>query len=216
MENIEITADAPQEIPVTISKTSKGNLRKTLFLFSYLSAIPIFLIFLVLFSLSVKYQSNGYISRQAHQPKYQALPGESTNSSVVVETTDARVKALESFFARYNSPLQGHAQTIVDEADKNKLDYRLLPGIAMQESTLCKKIIKDSYNCWGFGIYGKKVTRFDSYDQAIAVISSTLAKKYIQQGFTNPDEIVQKYTPSDTGRWPTVVNLIMQKLTDSL
>ena len=36
-------------------------------------------------------------------------------------------------------------------------DYRLLPAIAMQESTLCRSIPVDSHNCWGWGIYGDKV-----------------------------------------------------------
>jgi hypothetical protein len=217
MENIKQQTDISlQEVPLTVVEPSSKNFKKIFFLSAYLGAIPLFLLFLVLFSLSIKYQSNGYVSRQAHQPQFQALPGETTTSAVEVETTDARIKALENFFGQYDSPLKGHARMIVEEADKNNIDYRLLPGIAMQESTLCKRIIKNSYNCWGFGIYGKKVTRFENYEQAIKVISSTLSKKYIQKGYTNPEEIVQKYTPSDTGKWPAVVNLIMQKLTESL
>lgn len=179
-------------------------------------SIPVFMVFLVLFSLSTKYESNGYISRQQHKPQFQALPSQKNVSSVSVGQQDARVQALDAFFAQYKSPLQGHAKTIVDEADKNNIDYRLLPAIAMQESTLCKRIIKNSYNCWGFGIYGGKVKRFDNYDHAIQVITSTLAKKYIQKGYVNPEDIVQKYTPSDTGKWATVVSHMMQKITDSL
>jgi hypothetical protein len=192
------------------------KVRRFLLLFTYFSAIPIFVLFLILFSLSLKYEGNGYISRQLHKPQYQALPSENDASSVTIQSSDARIASLNSFFAKYESPLQGHADTIVAAADKNNIDYRLLPAIAMQESTLCKKVIKDSFNCWGFGIYGKKVTKFTSYDEAINVISATLAKKYVQKGFVEPDEIVHKYTPGDTGKWASVVSLVMSKLTNAL
>ena len=86
----------------------------------------------------------------------------------------------------------------------------------MQESTLCKRVIKNSHNCWGYGIYGGKVTKFADYDEAIKTVTSTLARKYVQKGLVNPHDIVKLYTPSDTGKWPQVVSLIMQKLSDSL
>ena len=213
--------EQPPIVTLNASVLPQKNQKKTstqrlIFIISYFTAIPIFVIFLVLFSLSLKYEGNGYISRQAHKPQYQALPTDNNTSSVELESKDGRVKALDSFFAKYDSPLVGHSKFIIDEADKNKIDYRLIPAIAMQESTLCKKIIKNSHNCWGFGIYGGKVTRFSSYDEAIAKVTSTLAKKYIQKGYVSPSEIVQKYTPGDTGRWPEVVGLMMQHINDSL
>lgn len=201
-------------LPQTTQK--KGISRKFTFLTIYLGAVPAFLLFLILFSLSIKYEGNGYISRQAHKPQFQALPTDNDTSSIDVQSVDGRVKALETFFAKYNSPLMGHAKYIVDEADSHNIDYRLIPAIAMQESTLCKRVIKDSHNCWGFGIYGGKVTRFASYDEAISKVTSTLAKKYVQKGYVSPEEIVQKYTPGDTGRWPEVVSLMMQHIDDAL
>lgn len=204
------TSVLPQNLP------RKSSTKKLAFLALYFGVIPFFLLFLVLFSLALKYESNGYISRQAHKPQFQALPSDNDVSSVKVDSQDGRVQALESFFAKYNSPLQGHGKYIVEQADEHKIDYRLIPAIAMQESTLCKKVIKNSNNCWGFGIYGGKVTRFANYDEGIAKVTSTLAKKYVQKGYVSPDEIVQKYTPGDTGRWPEVVNLMMQHITDAL
>jgi hypothetical protein len=216
MEKAELP-DNSTKVPLLPQKRYKNfSTRRLILLFSYFVTVPVFLLFLLLFSLSVKYESNGYISRQLHKPQYQALPSENDASSVTLQPSDARIAALDAFFAQYHSPLEGHAKTIIAEADKNNIDYRLLPAIAMQESTLCKKVIKNSFNCWGFGIYGKKVTKFDNYDQAITVITSTLAKKYVQKGFVEPEEIVQKYTPGDTGKWSSVVSLVMQKLTNAL
>lgn len=215
MENgfINDIASSAQILPPAPEKVRAG---KIFFIISYFAAIPVFVFFIILFSLALKYEASGQISRQEHSPQFQALPSDGTISSVEVENHDARILSLDEFFASYNSPLEGHAKTIIDEADKNKIDYRLLPAIAMQESTLCKKIIKNSFNCWGFGIYGGKVTKFDNYDHAIKVITSTLAKKYVQKGYVSPEEIVKKYTPSDTGRWPEVVNMIMTRLKASI
>lgn len=204
--------------PTVEVKPFQGNLffsakfKRVFFALSYLFSIPIFVGFVALFSLYVKYEESGFISRQTHKLNYQALPVASSNSSVSIENKDGRVKNLDDFFKNYNSPLFGYAKKIVEEADKHKIDYRLLPAIAMQESTLCKNEIKNSFNCWGFGIYKGKVTRFDSYDEAIAIITKTMAQKYVQQGYVDIKDIVRKYTPSDTGRWEFTVNLIMDKL----
>ncbi|MEO7292077.1 MAG: hypothetical protein ABIW34_03180 [Ginsengibacter sp.] len=196
--------------------SSKATKKHLFFIFSYLIVVPVFIGFLMLYSLYFKYEDNRYISRQAHKPQYQALPSQTNISGVTLEKEDARIQALDEFFAQYKSPLEGYGKKIVDEADKNNIDYRLLPAIAMQESTLCKKIIKNSFNCWGFGIYGGKVTRFENYDEAIRIITSTLSKKYVQKGFVKIDDIVTKYTPSDTGKWAGVVNMIMNRLKASI
>ena len=173
-------------------------------------------LFLVLTSLYFKYSKDGYVARQTDQLKYQALPETNEKSSVKLTSEDGRIENLDDFFRSYDSPLEGHAATIVEQADKYNIDYRLLPAIAMQESTLCKKIIKGSHNCWGFGIYGSKVTKFDSYDEAIKQITKTMALKYVHNGYADIKDIVRKYTPSDTGRWETVVSMIMNRLQETL
>ena len=119
-----------------------------------------------------------------------AIPSEPAQFADVPE--DKRVTTLKVFFGRYNSPLTDYAQAIVDTADNYGLDWRLLPAIAMQESTLCKRTPKNSFNCWGFGIYGGKVTRFSDYGEAINVITKAMARDYHALGLKNPSEIVSK------------------------
>ena len=92
---------------------------------------------------------------------------------------DVRVLALRKFFKKYNSPLHEHAYDLVRQSDIWGLDYALLPAIAMQESSGCKRIPANSYNCWGFGIYGNKVARFASYSQAMAKVAKTIREAYI-------------------------------------
>ncbi|MFH1826987.1 MAG: hypothetical protein ABH812_00950 [bacterium] len=122
---------------------------------------------------------------------------------------DIRVSTLKSFFRIHNSPLFDFADHIVQKADEYKFDYRLLPAIAMQESTLCRSIPKNSHNCWGWGIYGNTVTRFDSYDEAIDTISKGLKENYIDHGLITPSQIMAKYTPSSNGSWARAVNLVI-------
>ncbi|MDA1317078.1 MAG: hypothetical protein O3B87_03575 [bacterium] len=125
---------------------------------------------------------------------------------------DKRVAILKSFFRKYDSPLYEHADFIVKVSDKNGLDYRLIPAIAMQESTACKFIPYNSYNCWGWGIYGSLVTRFDSYPEAIETVAAGLKKGYIDQGLTTPEEIMAKYTPSSNGSWAKGVGIVLGAL----
>jgi hypothetical protein len=80
----------------------------------------------------------------------------------------------------------------------------------MQESNLCKYIYEDSHNCWGWGIYGNRVTRFDSYDEAIDTISRGMKKYYIDKGLTTPEEIMRKYTPPSDGSWAYGVNTFLK------
>lgn len=210
-----LTPEQPQ-IPLKNTTLPKVKIRKVLLISAYLASIPCFVIFLILFSLTVKYQNNGYVSRQLHQPHFQALPSDSGESSVTIERQDGRIQALDEFFSDYDSPLYGYAQLIVEEADAHNIDYRLIPAIAMQESTLCRKVISDSHNCWGYGIYGGKVRKFASYEEGIKTVTESLARKYVKKGYDNPHEIVTKYTPSDTGRWAEVVTLIMSRLKERI
>lgn len=126
--------------------------------------------------------------------------------------TDGRIANLKAFFRKYNSPLYSYAEKIVEVSDKYQFDYRLLPAIAMQESNLCRVIPENSYNCWGWGIYGTTVTRFDSYDEAIETIAKGIKKHYIDQGLVTASAIMKKYTPPSQGSWAHGVNTFLKAL----
>lgn len=134
------------------------------------------------------------------------------SASVSAELADSRVANLKQFFRNHNSPLYDYADLIVQTSDKYQFDYRLLPAIAMQESTLCKNIPKDSNNCWGWGIYGNTVTRFATYDEAIETVAKGIREEYINKGLTTATKIMEKYTPSSNGSWAKAVNNFMKSL----
>ncbi|MFH0979736.1 MAG: hypothetical protein V1803_02215 [Candidatus Roizmanbacteria bacterium] len=125
---------------------------------------------------------------------------------------DSREANLKAFFRKYNSPLYDYAEKIVDVSDRYKFDYRLLPAIAMQESNLCRVIPDESHNCWGWGIYGDVVTKFDSYDEAVEVVAKGIKEHYIDKGLVTATAIMSKYTPSSPGSWSHGVNTFLKAL----
>lgn len=131
---------------------------------------------------------------------------------IVTPSIDIRVAALRLFFNKYKSPLAAEADYLVQSADLWGLDYALIPAIAMQESQGCKRIPENSYNCWGFGIYGDKVTRFASYKEAIMQIAKTIRLSYINKGKTNATLVEDIWAPPSRGQWSYSVNFFIGKI----
>jgi hypothetical protein len=132
-----------------------------------------------------------------------------------IYTSDSRPLIIQKYLHDYDSPLEPYANTIVEISDKYQLDYRLLVAIAQQESNLCKKIPPESHNCWGFGIYGDLITRFDNYPQALNTVAKTLKNEYIDKGLDTPEKIMAKYTPPSLekgGPWAKGVNIFLSEL----
>lgn len=184
---------------------------------SYLCLLPCVLLALAGYLLIIiNISSPKHAQTLSRTTQFQEPPKQTPESSYVSRNQEARVEVLAQFFKRYNSPLLANAQQIVDAADKYSIDWRLIPAIAMQESTLCKKIPKNSFNCWGFGIYGGKVTRFKNFNEAIETVTKTLARDYKEQrGLEEPHEIVTRYTPG-SGTWADNVTYVMDRIQSSL
>ncbi len=141
-----------------------------------------------------------------------ALPAETV---VLGETADARIPLVQNFLERHQSPLvdeDNFASTLIEIADRNGIDFRLLAAIAMQESNLCKVIPPDSYNCLGLGVHAKGTWGFNSYEENFEAAARILKKNYIDQGLTTPEQIMTKYTPSSNGSWAESVNQWMAEM----
>lgn len=141
-----------------------------------------------------------------------ALPASSNLMQQGVVVQDARVEIIRQFLHQYNSPLEPYADYIVQTADKYNLDFRLIPAIAMQESNVCKVIPTDSYNCWGWGIYGSTIMKFKNYQEAIDTVGKGISKDYVYGGLTTPDMIMKKYTPGSNGSWANAVQHFMENM----
>jgi hypothetical protein len=191
-------------------------MRKASLLIAYIVLTPLVLV-LALSLLSLSYsQKNKLTSLKTPKVAYAALPAASGTLIPNIVATDARKIAVRDFLKKYKSALLPYAEDIVDKADEYGLDYRLIPSIAMQESGGCKYAPKDSYNCWGYGIYAKKVTKFDNYKEAIDTVTKTLAKTYKAKGLETPSQIMSMYTPSSNGSWANGVSHFMNALAINL
>ncbi len=151
---------------------------------------------------------------------FAALPEGKRNIIASVKTSDARAEILKQYLAKYESPLEPHAGLIVRLSDYYDYDYRWLVAIAQQESNLCKRIPEDSHNCWGWGIYPEpsnpsvlKVTRFDSYEEALYRIAPQFKDIFIgDDHHRDPFEVMKTYTPPSQGSWARGVKQFFQEL----
>ncbi len=190
-------------------------MRKLLILSSFFLGTPLLILITAVFLSYLSYQKNSdgkVLGENTKGIAYAALPpSDNTFENTIVEQ-DSKTETIRQFLARYNSPLEPYAPDIVIAAKRYGLDHRLLPAIAMQESTLCKKIIKESHNCWGWGIYGTKITKFSNYPEAIETITKTLSTKYRDKGLITPFDIATLYNPGNTNNWVGNVTLVMNQL----
>lgn len=174
---------------------------------------PVALLFALIFVLA-SYHSN-YVAKiialnNFNKVAYAALPPSSlTNFNATIDVQDSSEEIVRQFFEKYRSPLEPYAQDVIEAANLYGIDYRLVPAIAMQESNLCLKAPEGSNNCWGYGIYGGKVHKFDTYKDGIYAVSKTLGTDYKNRGLITPDEIMSMWTPSSNGSWAFSVNHFM-------
>jgi hypothetical protein len=195
-------------------------MQKLLLLTSFVFVAPlVLLISIVQFAYISSLKSDnhlfllGFMNRhQIVGVAYAALPSTTEQVSGAVETNDARIAKLQQFFHAYGSVLEDYSKNFIDAADKYDLDYKLLPAIAMQESGGCKKIIKDSHNCYGYGIYTNHTTTFSSYEEGIDTVAKAMQKYYISQGINTPEEIGKKWNPADTNGWKEKIKHFMSQI----
>ena len=88
------------------------------------------------------------------------------------ETRKVRAEAIDAYFEARDMPLLGLGSKMVEEAEKNGLDWRLLPAIAVRESTGgkndCNKV---EHNFFG---WGSCKIGFNSDDEAIEIVAKNL------------------------------------------
>jgi len=102
-------------------------------------------------------------------------------SSPVAVKEDRRAEILKAYLISYNSPLAPYAKTFIDEADKNNLDWKLIPAISGVESYFGQLIPTYSNNGWGYNIFGTNTRRFASWEDGIGVVSKAVRVDYINR-----------------------------------
>jgi len=128
--------------------------------------------------------------------------------------SDTRPVIIDNFLSSHGSPMTGMGGTFVAAADKYGLDFRLIPAIAFQESTLGKYMpSRASHNAFGWAVYTgtNSGAHFKSWQQAIYIVAQGLKSDYIDQGLKTPEQIMSKY--ADDADWASGVNYAIYEMT---
>lgn len=128
---------------------------------------------------------------------------------VEAKKIDDRALILQNYLAKYNSPLQTHAQDFIDAADHYGIDWKLVPAIAGVESTFGKHI-PGGFNGWGWGVYGNQAIFFNSWRHGIFTVSQGLKERYVAKGLDTPHKMNKIYAASPT--WGTHVNYFIKDM----
>lgn len=143
---------------------------------------------------------------------FASLPSSFPAIGLTAEVSDARVEIVRQYLEYYKSPMVMHAADLVAASDHYKIDFRWLPAIAQQESNVCKIIPEGTYNCWGWGIHSAGTLGFNSYVEGAWTVAKGLKEEYIDKGYTTPELVMSKYTPSSKGSWAAGVNQFMSEM----
>ncbi len=82
---------------------------------------------------------------------------------------DDRAERIDAYFKKYNMPLEGYGASFVSVADGCGLDWRLLPAIAIRESSGGKRMQFNNPFGWG----GARIP-FEDIDHAISEVGRNL------------------------------------------
>ena len=136
---------------------------------------------------------------------------ETTDPAVQVQAKklDNKAEILAAYLAKFDSPLQYHAQDFIDASEIFGLDWKMLPAIAGVESTFGKQI-PGGFNAWGWGVYGTQAIYFNSWREAIFTIAQGLRENYLDKGLHDPYSINAVYAASPY--WGGKVSYFMQDL----
>jgi hypothetical protein len=141
----------------------------------------------------VNIEANGMLAlNQAGTPEADFISNQITKDKVQREAV-----SIDDYFAAHNMPLVGTGMIMVREAYLNNLDWRLLPAIAIRESTGGKNACDNvKFNPFG---WNSCKTGFNSYEDAIKTVAKNLAGKNpnTANSYTGKTikQILQAYNP---------------------
>jgi len=123
---------------------------------------------------------------------------------------DTDGEKVRRYLNKYKSPMRESSQSLIQAAKDYSVDPFLLVAIAQCETNLGKKSPQDCYNPFGLGIYGKKKVCFPHWEESYQLMAKTIRKKYLDQGLTTPEQIMERYCPvsieKKDGHWAKCVN----------
>lgn len=130
---------------------------------------------------------------------------------------DFRIKVLDTYFEKNNSPLQGHGRDFLKACERYGAPYdcTLLPAIGYIETRLCTLAASDRQkNCWGWGGAGENRVVFPDYPTAIDEITKKLMTIpfYGTEFFNNPVHSQFYYCGQHCDKWGGYVQQARQDI----
>lgn len=121
-------------------------------------------------------------------------------------TQDPRYQKLQEFFSARNAPAQEIVADFLVAADRNGLDWRLLPSISVIESGGGKRCRRNNMFGWDSGEHG-----FVTLRQGIHIVANRLANSKLYRGKALNEKLGQ-YNPDPA--YPSRVRGVMKTLGD--
>ncbi len=122
-----------------------------------------------------------------------------------------RAKSVDTYFKERNMPLEGLGEKFVLEAERHDLDWRLLPAIAVRESSGGKQACGSN----PFGWASCKKT-FKSFEESIEIVAMNLGGKNPKTasyyGENDTYEKLYRYNGTVIKTYPNEVIAIMEKI----
>lgn len=122
---------------------------------------------------------------------------EATESIIV----DTRAEKIDAYFAQWDLPLAGHGKGMIAAADKYGIDWRLLPALAMLETTGGKNLCGNGTNLNAFG-YGSCKIHFSTFEQSFEAVAKTISGNGEKTSHLYKDKsvegILEVYNPPNT------------------
>ncbi len=145
---------------------------------------------------------------------FASLPKVMGASSAKIEKEDAVPVRIRSYLEKYDSPMLGTEESLINACRENKLDPYLLVAIAQCESNLGKKMPPDCHNPFGWGIHSEGTLCFETWEEGYQKVAKGLRENYASV-LDNPEEMMEIYTPPSLekgGPWAKCVKQFLNDL----
>lgn len=118
-----------------------------------------------------------------------------------VIVVDPRAEKIDAYFAQWDLPLAGHGKGMIEAADKYGIDWRLLPALAMLETTGGKNLCGNGTNLNAFG-YGSCKIHFSTFEESFDAVAKTISgngekTSHLYKG-KSVEGILEVYNPPGT------------------
>lgn len=123
--------------------------------------------------------SFGSIDTAGMQSKVLAISSQSNTEEIQASTQEQitmrlRADKIDAYFRDRNMPLEGYGMKMVQVAEENNIDWRLLPAISVIETTGSKNICKSKEGANNPFGYGSCKIAFDNINESIEIVGRNL------------------------------------------